>query len=90
MNQQSNDSQISAGLIITVVLLLSIGYAILRYHEMSIANSTQKFDDDEITTDQELEERLLNIGRQVVKFVAVQQRIQQDEFMKMWKTLPTW
>ena len=32
MNQQSNDSKSSAGLIITVVLLFSIGYAIMRYH----------------------------------------------------------
>ncbi len=90
MNQQSNGSQISAGLIITVVLLVSIGYAILRYHEVSIANSAQKFDDDGIAADPALKERLLNIGRQVVKFVAVQQRVQQDEFMKMCKTLPTW
>jgi DMSO/TMAO reductase YedYZ heme-binding membrane subunit len=32
MNQQTDSSQNSAGRIITVVLLFSIGYAILRYH----------------------------------------------------------
>jgi DMSO/TMAO reductase YedYZ heme-binding membrane subunit len=32
MNQQTDNSQNSAGWIITVVLLFSIGYAILRYH----------------------------------------------------------
>jgi hypothetical protein len=48
------------------------------------------FDADGTVRDPALEERLLNIGRQVVKFVSVQQRVQQDEFMKMWKMLPTW
>lgn len=32
MNEHANESKNSAGLIITVVLLFSIGYAILRYH----------------------------------------------------------
>ena len=58
--------------------------------EVSIANSGQVFDDDGTVNDSALEERLLNIGRQVVKFVSVQRRVQQDEFMKMWKMLPTW
>lgn len=58
--------------------------------EVSIANSAREFDDDGTVIDPVLEERLLNIGRQVVKFVSVQQRVQQDEFMNMWKTLPTW
>ena len=58
--------------------------------EVSIANSAQTFDDDGTVKDPAIEERLLNVGRQVVKFVSVQQRVQQDEFMKMWKTLPTW
>ncbi len=58
--------------------------------EVSIANSTQTFDDDGTANDPAIEERLLNVGRQVVKFASVQQRVQQDEFMKMWKTLPTW
>ena len=35
-------------------------------------------------------ERLLHLGHQLVKFAAVQQRVQQDEFLKMWKSLPTW
>ena len=58
--------------------------------EVSIANSAEVFGDDGSVQDAALEERLLNIGRQVVKFVSVQQKVQQDEFMKMWKTLPTW
>jgi FMN reductase len=58
--------------------------------EVSIANSAQTFDDDGAVKDPAIEERLLNVGRQVVKFASVQQRVQQDEFMKMWKTLPTW
>jgi FMN reductase len=58
--------------------------------EVSIANSWEMFDDDGSVKDPALEERLLNIGRQVVKFVSVQRRVQQDDFMKMWKTLPTW
>jgi len=59
-------------------------------HEVSIANSAQTFDDDGTVKDPAIEERLLNVGRQVVKFASVQRKVQQDEFMKMWKTLPTW
>ena len=58
--------------------------------EVSIASSAQAFNDDGTVKDPEIEERLLNVGRQLVKFASVQQRIQQDEFMKMWKSLPTW
>jgi FMN reductase len=58
--------------------------------EVSIANSAQAFSDDGCANDPDIEERLRNVGRQVVKFVSVQQKVQQDEFMKMWKTLPTW
>jgi len=58
--------------------------------EVSIANSSQTFNDDGTVKDSEIEERLLNVGRQLVKFASVQQRVQQDEFMKMWRSLPTW
>ena len=58
--------------------------------EVSIANSSQAFNDDGFAKDPALEERLLNVGRQLVKFVSVQLKVQQDEFMTMWKTLPTW
>ena len=58
--------------------------------EVSIANSAQTFDDNGAVKDPAIEERLLNVGRQVVKFASVQQRVQQDEFLRMWKTLPTW
>ncbi len=58
--------------------------------EVSIANSADAFDDDGAAKDPALEQRLLNVGRQVVKFASVQRRIQQDEFLEMWKSLPTW
>ncbi len=58
--------------------------------EVSIANSAQTFNDDGTVKGPAIEERLLNVGRQVVKFASVQRKVQQDEFMKMWKTLPTW
>ena len=58
--------------------------------EVSIANSGQAFNDDGTVTNPSLEERLLNVGRQVVKFADVQKKVQQDEFMQLWKTLPTW
>ena len=65
-------------------------YGSVPPQEVSIANSASVFDGDGTVKDPALEERLLNVGRQVVKFVSVQQQVQQDEFMKMWKTLPTW
>ncbi len=58
--------------------------------EASIANSAEMFNDDGNVKDSATEARLLNVGRQVVKFASVQRKVQQDEFMKMWKTLPTW
>ncbi len=58
--------------------------------EVSIANSRQAFNDDGTAKDPAIEKRLLNVGRQVVKFASMQRKVQQDEFMKMWKTLPTW
>jgi len=58
--------------------------------EVSIADSAQSFNDDGIVKDPALEERLLNVGRQVVKFASVQQKVQQDDFMEMWSNLPTW
>jgi len=58
--------------------------------EVSIANSSQTFNDDGTVKDLEIEERLLNVGRQLVKFAAVQKRVQHDDFLKMWASLPTW
>jgi FMN reductase len=58
--------------------------------EVSIANSSQTFNDDGTVNDPAIEARLLNVGRQVVKFASVQQKVQLDEFAQMWKTLPTW
>lgn len=58
--------------------------------EVSIANSGQAFNSDGSAVDPALEDRLRNVGRQVVKFATVQQKVQHDEFMDMWKSLPTW
>ncbi len=58
--------------------------------EVSIADSAQTFNDDGKVKDPALEERLRNVGRQVVKFASVQQKVQQDDFMEMWSNLPTW
>jgi NAD(P)H-dependent FMN reductase len=58
--------------------------------EVSIADSGQAFNDEGTVKDPALEARLLNVGRQVVKFASVQQKVQQDDFMEMWANLPTW
>ncbi len=58
--------------------------------EVSIANSGEAFNDEGSVKDPALEARLLNLGRQVVKFASVQQKVQQDDFMEMWANLPTW
>jgi FMN reductase len=58
--------------------------------EVSIANSAQTFDDDGTVKDPAIEERLLNVGRQLVKFASVQRKVQQSEFAQLWKSLPTW
>ncbi len=58
--------------------------------EVSVADSSRVFNEDESATDPAIEHRLLDIGRQVVKFATLQQRIRQDEFIKLWEGLPTW
>ena len=58
--------------------------------EVSIANSGQAFNSEGNAVDPALEDRLRNVGRQVVKFATVQRKVQHDEFMDMWKSLPTW
>jgi hypothetical protein len=57
---------------------------------VSIANSGQAFDKDGAMKDPALEERLLNLGRQLVKFASMQQDVQKSEFAQLWKSLPTW
>ena len=57
--------------------------------EVSIADSSRVINEDGIT-DPAIENRLLDIGRQVVKFASVQQKIRDDDFMKLWEGLPTW
>jgi FMN reductase len=58
--------------------------------DVSIANSAAAFGEDGSVTDPALQERLLNVGRQAMKFTSLQQEVQRDDFMAMWKTLPTW
>jgi NAD(P)H-dependent FMN reductase len=58
--------------------------------DVSIADSATAFNEDGTANDPAIEDRLLNMGRQVVKFASMQRRIQRDEFMKMWEGLPTW
>jgi hypothetical protein len=40
--------------------------------------------------DEDLEERLRSLGRQLVKFASMQKEVQQSEFAQLWKSLPTW
>ena len=58
--------------------------------EVSVANSSKTFNDDGSVNDPEIEQRLLNLGRQVVKFASLQRTVRNTEFMKMWEGLPTW
>ena len=58
--------------------------------EVSVADSAKTFDEDGTITDPAIEQRLLNIGRQVVKFASLQQKIKQDDFMQLWEGLSTW
>ena len=58
--------------------------------DVSVADSAKTFNEDGTVTDPAIEQRLLNMGRQVVKFASLQQEIRQDDFMKVWEGLPTW
>lgn len=58
--------------------------------EVSIAESGRVIGEDGSVLDHSLEERLLNLGRQVVKFASLQQEFRETEFAKVWAELPTW
>ncbi len=58
--------------------------------EVSIADSGNVIGDDGLVLDAALEERLLNLGQQVVKFASLQQEVRQTDFAKLWQGLPTW
>ncbi len=58
--------------------------------EVSVADSKKAFNEDGTVTDPVVEERLLDIGRQVVRLATVQRRIKQDDFMKLWEGLLRW
>ncbi len=58
--------------------------------EVSVADSMKVFNEDGTVNDAAIEECLLNMGRRVVKFASLQQKIRQDDFMKLWEGLPTW
>ncbi len=58
--------------------------------EVSIAESGRVIGNDGSVIDETLEGRLLNLGRQVVKFASLQQEFRQTDFAKLWEGLPTW
>jgi len=58
--------------------------------EVSIAESGRVIGDDGTVADKDLEDRLLNVGRQVVKFASLQREFRETEFAKVWAKLPTW
>jgi FMN reductase len=58
--------------------------------EVSVADSSKTFNDDGTVNDPGIEQRLRNIGRQVVKFASLQRDVRHLDFMKFWEGLPTW
>ena len=58
--------------------------------EVSIAESSKVFDEYGTVNDPLIEQRLLNMGRQIVKFTSLQDKIRHDDFMKLWEGSPTW
>ena len=58
--------------------------------EVSIADSRKAISEDGEILDPALEERLLDIGRQVVQFATLQQAIQKYDFMRHWEGMATW
>ena len=58
--------------------------------DVSIAQSAKTFNEDGSLNDPDVEGRLLDLGRQAVKFASLQQKVEQDDFMKLWEGLPTW
>ncbi len=58
--------------------------------EVSVAESSKAFNEDGSVNDADIEQRLLNLGRQVVKFASLQRTVRHTDFMKMWEGLPTW
>jgi len=58
--------------------------------EVSIAESSKVFNQNGTVNDPLIEQRLLNMGRQIVKFTSLQEKIRHDDFMKLWEGLPTW
>jgi FMN reductase len=58
--------------------------------EVSVADSAQTFNDDGTVNDPAVEQRLLSMGRQVVKFASLQRSVRNTDFMKLWEGLPTW
>jgi NAD(P)H-dependent FMN reductase len=58
--------------------------------DVSVAQSARTFNQDGTVNDLGIEHRLRDIGRQVVKFATLQQKVKHDGFMKYWEGLPTW
>ena len=58
--------------------------------EVSIADSARCFNEDGSVTDSAVDKRLRDLGAQLVRLASLQQRIQQDDFMKSWQGLERW
>ena len=59
-------------------------------HEVSISEAGKMFEQDGSLKDPALEQRLLDVGHLVAQFAILQQRIREDEFIRLWEGLPRW
>jgi len=58
--------------------------------DVSIAQSSGVFNVDGTSKDSQIENRLLDMGRQIVKLASMQRKVKEVEFMRFWEGLPTW
>ena len=58
--------------------------------EVSVADAGKMFDRDGKVKDPALEQRLKDLGHVVARLSIMQQRIRQDEFVRLWEGLPRW
>lgn len=56
--------------------------------QVSIPEAWRKFDPDGQLKDRQLEERLLQVGRQVARFASLHNSIREGEFLKQWEVAP--
>ncbi len=58
--------------------------------EVSVANAGEMFDEDGSSRDPALDQRLRDLGHVVARLAILQQRIRQDDFVRLWEGLPRW